>query len=181
MITIMLLIMLIALLAGYPLKMPLLLATLAARGFGAREREWLRERVETARRVVVPGGAAGECAGETDPTLGAEGSAPAAGSVSALGADVDAERDEVMRSFLALRRWYADWSLTAKAIVVRRDWLVRMGGGRRGVAAVSPSACAPAATCPRMPAIRQISALPADPRRSHLHPSLPSGCPHRDR
>ena len=31
----------------------------------------------------------------------------------------------------ALRQWYVDWSQTAKAVVVRRDWLIRLGLAKR--------------------------------------------------
>ena len=31
----------------------------------------------------------------------------------------------------ALRKWYVDWSQTARAVIVRRDWLIRLGLAKR--------------------------------------------------
>lgn len=77
------------------------LATLAARGFDRALRERLAQLVERAKRAEAPAGA--EAA-----ALAAESATPA---------------PEMIR----LYRWYEDWMATARAVVGRRDWLIRLG------------------------------------------------------
>lgn len=89
------------------------LETLARRGFDPRERERLESLVRTAQRAGEPSSPAepgsptvhdsprGECAASTDEAI------------------------------LALYQWLSDWSTTARAVVRRRDWLIRLGVSRR--------------------------------------------------
>jgi hypothetical protein len=80
------------------------LATLAKRGFTEPERERLRKLVEVAKGVETAKDAEG-AAGDT----------------------TDARRKELM----ALRAWYIDWSETARAVIKRRDHLIRLGLAKR--------------------------------------------------
>lgn len=83
------------------------LATLAARGITPEERKRLRALVETAQRAVEVGG---EEAGSND----------------------SGERE---KDLMALRAWYLDWSDTARSVISRRDYLIRMGLAQRKKAA----------------------------------------------
>lgn len=82
------------------------LETLERRGLGAARRRWLARLVRTAQTARVPGNAV-TVGGEED-VLGERGG----------GAD---------GAMLELYRWYQDWAATARAMVKRRDWLIRMG------------------------------------------------------
>jgi hypothetical protein len=84
------------------------LKVLERRGLTVSERSRLQELVHAAQLATVPG------------TL----SPPAA-----LG--VGGEAPEIAAEVLALYRWYADWSVTARTVVRRKDWLERMGVVRR--------------------------------------------------
>jgi hypothetical protein len=78
-------------------KLRAVVQTLAARGYDAKERQRLRDLVTVAK------------------------SAPALPAVSA-------DPDEVrLQDLLALYRWYRDWSETARAVITRRDYLIRLG------------------------------------------------------
>jgi hypothetical protein len=76
------------------------LATLGERGLDATLRRHLATLVKSAKHAEPPPVSARSTAGE-------------------LGAP-DAE-------LVALHRWYDDWSGTARALVGRRDWLIRLG------------------------------------------------------
>jgi hypothetical protein len=80
------------------------LATLAARGFGPEERARLREVVNVAHASPVPSEAA-----------------------------VNAAKMAVARgqALVDLRRWFDDWSETARAVVTRRDHQIRLGIAHR--------------------------------------------------
>lgn len=78
------------------------LVTLEQRKFGAAERARLRALVERAQRAE----------------LALDEHAPSS----------DGAQDELRR----LLRWYEDWALTARAVMGRRDWLVRLGLVRKG-------------------------------------------------
>lgn len=79
-----------------------LLETLSCRGFDQRERERLQDLLRTAQRALEPSRPRDE------PT----GRAP----------------DEAT---LALHQWLNDWSTTARAVLKRKDWLIRLGVSRR--------------------------------------------------
>ncbi|HEY3496361.1 MAG TPA: hypothetical protein VGK73_16790 [Polyangiaceae bacterium] len=81
------------------------LATLARRGFHRVERRRLSLLVETARAARNV-----SAASTTEPTTLNAGHAR-----------------EPPAEIVALQRWYDDWSSTARALVPRRDWLIRMG------------------------------------------------------
>jgi hypothetical protein len=79
------------------------LATLAQRGITSDERARLRGLIETASHVMDP------------PDDGEESAANAA-------------RNEALRK---LRAWYDEWSETARAVIKRRDQLIRLGLAKR--------------------------------------------------
>jgi hypothetical protein len=78
-------------------KQRAVVATLAARGYDTKERKRLRDLVTVAKSA---------------PTL------------PVVGADPDEVR---LQDLLALYRWYRDWSETARAVITRRDYLIRLG------------------------------------------------------
>ena len=80
----------------------LALESLARRGLDRRERARLRRLLELAKRAGTP---------------------PRASS------DLGATRKQ--EALLALSRWFDDWTTTARACVIRKDWLMRMGLLRR--------------------------------------------------
>jgi hypothetical protein len=82
-------------------KLRAVVQTLAARGYTAAERKRLRDLIAVAK------------------------SAPA---LPAVPADPDEAR---LPDLLALYRWYRDWSETARAVITRRDWLIRLGLANR--------------------------------------------------
>jgi hypothetical protein len=83
------------------------LDTLAARGITAEERERLRALVEAAQRAVAV-------------------------SDEETGSNDAGEREQ---GLLALRSWYLDWSDTARSVITRRDYLIRLGLAQRKKAA----------------------------------------------
>lgn len=131
--------------------------TLARRGLTPDERTRLQELVNAAQAVTTPeldaevasassagassAGALGErgrrsVAGTSsgpEQTLGS-GTARELERTSGSGNSGELERTEpgrVSPEVLALYRWYADWAVTARAVVRRKDWLERMGVYRR--------------------------------------------------
>lgn len=80
------------------------LETLARRGFDSQERSRLEGLLARARRAAEPSGAE---------------------HLALPGEDA---QDEAM---LALQRWLNDWSTTARAVLRRKDWLIRLGVTRR--------------------------------------------------
>jgi hypothetical protein len=82
------------------------LATLAARGITTEERARLRALVQRAQTVSA---------------LPETISAPAA----------DTSDDKVEAALGALRDWYDEWSGVAKAVITRRDYLIRLGLAKR--------------------------------------------------
>jgi hypothetical protein len=78
------------------------LATLAARGITPEERKRLRALVEAAQSPAPE---------VDDAPAGAE----------------DARTDDL----IALRAWFDDWAETARAVITRRDYLIRLGLARR--------------------------------------------------
>ncbi|WP_437783514.1 hypothetical protein [Sorangium sp. So ce1097] len=105
------------------------LQTLAKRGITREERSRLRQLVDTAT-------GAGAAAEEGD-----EEEAGDAGSARAL---VDSQ--EHVEALRALHAWYREWAETARAVIKRRDFLVRLGLAHRKVKAkVKPSPAAPPA------------------------------------
>jgi len=93
-----------------------LLATLARRGLDRAERARLGALVRAAQGIAA-----------------AELAAPAAGAGPAP--NPDGSDDAV--ALRALHAWYRDWATTARAVIARRDWLIRLGvvDRRRGAAA----------------------------------------------
>jgi hypothetical protein len=81
------------------------LETLARRGLDDGERKRLARLVEAALRAEAPPAQATEAA-------------------RAAGAEVD-------EALVRLYRWLSDWSGTARALIVRKDWLMRMGLAER--------------------------------------------------
>lgn len=81
------------------------LMTLAQRGFDRAERMRLLALVRDAQRAVVP---------------------------RSGGASVVEAEPRVAPELVALYRWYADWAETARALVARKDWRIRMGLATRG-------------------------------------------------
>ncbi|HEX6272785.1 MAG TPA: hypothetical protein VFZ53_07095, partial [Polyangiaceae bacterium] len=78
------------------------LETLTRRGFDAAMRARLGELVEVAQRADAPNGvSAGGVETETDDAPDAE--------------------------IVALHAWFEDWASTARALVERKDWLIRLG------------------------------------------------------
>jgi hypothetical protein len=75
-----------------------ILETLARRGLDRRERARLRRLLDVAKRAGAPRGASNHSA--------------------AL------QKEDAL---LALSRWFDDWCATARALVTRKDWLIRLG------------------------------------------------------
>lgn len=96
-----------------------LLATLARRGLDRAERARLGALVRAAQGLTAADAAAELAASSTG---GGPAPAPDAGD------DVAALR--------ALHAWYRDWATTARAVIERRDWLIRLGVVDRRRAAV---------------------------------------------
>lgn len=116
--------------------------TLARRGLTPDERTRLQELVNAAQAVTTP---------ERDAEVarvgvGRAGALGERGRTSSAGTSVESERTSgsgnsgelertdcggVSPEMLALYRWYADWAVTARAVVRRKDWLERMGVYRR--------------------------------------------------
>lgn len=82
------------------------LATLAARGITSEERARLRALVQRAQTVSA---------------LPTASSTPTA----------DLSEDQVDQALRALRDWYDEWSGVAKAVITRRDYLIRLGLAKR--------------------------------------------------
>ncbi len=82
------------------------LSTLATRGLSKQKRATLQTWVDQARAVRAP----------TTPV--------------ALDQN-DAQREGANESLLELSSWYEDWSVTARAFISRKDWLIRLGLLRR--------------------------------------------------
>jgi hypothetical protein len=80
------------------------LETLTRRGFDAALRRRLGELVEDAQRVERP---------RDVPML-------------TLGVET-ADADAPDAGLVALHAWYEDWAATARALVERKDWLIRLG------------------------------------------------------
>jgi hypothetical protein len=76
----------------------LVLDTLAKRGLDRRERARLRRLLELAKRASTP-----------------------------FPASVDPGATRKQAALVALSRWFDDWTTTARACVIRKDWLIRMG------------------------------------------------------
>ncbi|WP_437929799.1 hypothetical protein WMF37_11275 [Sorangium sp. So ce291] len=103
------------------------LETLAKRGITREERTRLRQLVDAAS-------GAGVAAEEDDEE--------AIGDAATVRAVVDSR--EHVEALRALHAWYREWAETARAIVKRRDFLVRLGLAHRKVKAkVKPSPAAP--------------------------------------
>jgi hypothetical protein len=80
------------------------LKTLATRGIDANERARLRELLKIAQ------------------------SSP---SVTRPDESAHAEREDLTSALVEIRAWFEDWSETARAVVARRDHLIRLGLARR--------------------------------------------------
>lgn len=91
------------------------LATLAKRGITKEERMRLRALVETASRADMP---------EAAETLAAQAE-PAASAKADKAKAAQAEAKN------ALYGWYREWSETARSVITRRDYLIRMGLSKR--------------------------------------------------
>ncbi|XXT22338.1 hypothetical protein WME94_12330 [Sorangium sp. So ce429] len=103
------------------------LETLAKRGITREERSRLRQLVDIAS-------GAGTAAEEDDEEP--------IGDAATVRAVVDSR--EHVEALRALHAWYREWAETARAIVKRRDFLVRLGLAHRKVKAkVKPSPAAP--------------------------------------
>jgi hypothetical protein len=81
--------------------------TLTRRGFDGTTRQRLGELVEVAQRADAPSGVS---------ALGA----------SALGVETETD-DAPDAEIVALHAWFEDWAATARALVERKDWLIRLG------------------------------------------------------
>jgi hypothetical protein len=92
-----------------------MLDTLTKRAFDPAQRDHLRHLVETAQRAAIP------CGGFPSAAIS---SGDAAGQALANGLRGEASAGSAQ---LALYRWYADWTTTAKALILRKDWLLRLG------------------------------------------------------
>lgn len=80
------------------------LATLAQRGFDDALRRRLGALVEVAQRVERP----------------------------RVVPRIDTEKDDAPDAeMVSLHRWYDDWAATARALIERRDWLIRLGLSER--------------------------------------------------
>lgn len=79
------------------------IATLASRGITQKERARLAERVKVATSAKMP-------------------------ELAETSADTAAARDQSLR---ALHAWYTEWSETTRAVVTRRDYLIRLGLSKR--------------------------------------------------
>jgi hypothetical protein len=93
------------------------LETLAKRGYPKEELSRLRQLVDIA-------------SGEG--TAAEEGDAEATGGAEQVRAVVDSHEHVDARR--ALYAWYREWSETARAVIKRRDFLVRLGLARLGLA-----------------------------------------------
>ncbi len=80
------------------------LKTLARRGLDEAERTQLSDWVHVAREASVP---------------------------ATLETDAAEVQSPEQQAELALYRWYDDWTTTAKALITRRDWLIRLGVRKR--------------------------------------------------
>lgn len=89
------------------------LETLARRGFGGTERARLESLVQTAKRAREP-------SNPETPNSSNVASSPRGES--------DGSPDEAV---LLLYQWLNDWSTTARAVLRRKDWLIRLGVSRR--------------------------------------------------
>jgi hypothetical protein len=83
------------------------MATLTRRGFDGATRERLSALVEVAQRANAPSGV---------PAVRA----------SALGVETEPD-DAPDAEIVALHAWFEDWAATARALVERKDWLIRLG------------------------------------------------------
>lgn len=90
------------------------LALLAKRGFGKDERARLQTLVDTASRKDMP---------EAAEELEARARARAEGPDEAAAAHAEALRK--------LHAWYTEWSNVARAVITRRDYLIRLGLAKR--------------------------------------------------
>lgn len=85
------------------------LETLTRRGLGEGERTRLEALVRTAQRATAL--------------------APAPQSATSCWVEPSAEAPDA--AMLALHAWLSDWSTTARAVLRRKDWLIRLGVSRR--------------------------------------------------
>src|SRR5205085_1827301 len=80
--------------------------TLAARGINAEERARLHKLVKIA---------------QSEPQFGV------------MDASIDAKDKALVNDLVELRKWYRDWSETARAAISRRDYLLLLGLAQRKV------------------------------------------------
>lgn len=83
-----------------------LLEMLGERGFGSKEKSRLRKLIDTAQ-------------------------APAPEVVDVAEEDTTAKREERVGLLRELRAWYDDWAETARTVLVRRDYAIRVGLAHR--------------------------------------------------